>query len=31
MLLIQVTISRVTNGASETLHVMKQLKVQEAA
>ena len=31
MLLMQVTISRVTNGATETLRVMKQLKVEDAA
>jgi prepilin-type N-terminal cleavage/methylation domain-containing protein len=31
LLLIQVTISRVTNGAAESLRVMKQLKVEEAA
>jgi prepilin-type N-terminal cleavage/methylation domain-containing protein len=31
MLLIQVTISRATNGATETLRVVKQLKVEEAA
>ena len=31
LLLIQVTISRVTNGAAETLRVMKQLKVEDAA
>jgi MSHA biogenesis protein MshO len=31
LLLIQVTISRVTNGAAETLNVMKQLKVEDAA
>lgn len=31
MLLMLVTISRVTNGATETLRVMKQLKVEDAA
>jgi MSHA biogenesis protein MshO len=31
LLLIRVTISRLTNGATETLRVMKQLKVEEAA
>lgn len=31
MLLMQVTISRVTNGAAETLRVMKQFKVEDAA
>jgi MSHA biogenesis protein MshO len=31
MLFMQVTISRVTNGATETLRVMKQLKVEDAA
>jgi hypothetical protein len=29
--LIRVTISRVTNGATDTLRVMKQLKVEDAA
>lgn len=31
LLLIQVTISRVTDGAAESLRVMKQLKVEESA
>jgi MSHA biogenesis protein MshO len=31
LLLIRVTISRVTNGATDTLRVMKQLKVEDAA
>jgi MSHA biogenesis protein MshO len=31
LLIIEVTISRVTHGAAETLIVMKQLKVEEAA
>jgi MSHA biogenesis protein MshO len=31
LLLMQVTISRVTNGATETLRVMKQLRVEDAA
>jgi MSHA biogenesis protein MshI len=31
LLLIRVTVSRVTNGATDTLRVMKQLKVEDAA
>jgi MSHA biogenesis protein MshO len=31
LLLMRVTISRVTNGATDTLRVMKQLKVEDAA
>jgi hypothetical protein len=28
---IRITISRVTNGATDSLRIMKQLKVEEAA
>jgi MSHA biogenesis protein MshO len=31
LLLLQVTVSRVTNGVAETLRIMQQLKVEEAA
>jgi MSHA biogenesis protein MshO len=31
MLLMQVTVSRVTNGAADSLRIMKQLKVEDAA